>query len=314
MTKPVIALTHPMLKSLEGLLSGAYEVLRVWDMDDPMDFAKGPGQRVQALVGAGEHGFETAFYEAMPKLGLVACISVGYDAYDPVFLRARGVELTHADSLNADDVADQAVGAALASWRLILEGDRMVREGTWTPSYRGPLRPTLRGKTAGIVGLGAIGLAIAKRLPAFGLEIAWWGPRAKPEQPLRHVADLTELARQSDILFVACRADASNIGLISQEVLEALGPQGLLVNVARGSVVDETALIAALTSGALGRAALDVYEQEPTPAARWADVPNVLLTPHTAGQSLEGIPAMIAQTAENLRRHFAGEPLLSPVP
>ncbi|MEY4256865.1 MAG: hypothetical protein RLZZ141_2092 [Pseudomonadota bacterium] len=309
MTKPVVALTHPMLKSLEGPLSHAYEVLRVWDLADPLDWAKGPGQRAQALIGAGEHGFAPEFYENLPNLGLVACVSVGYDAYDPVFLRGRGVELTHADSLNADDVADQAVGAALASWRLILEGDRMVRAGAWTPSYRGPLRPALRGKTAGIVGLGAIGLAIAKRLPAFGLEIAWWGPR-----PLRYVADLVELAKQSDILFVACRADASNVGLISQEVITALGPQGLLVNVARGSVVDETALIAALKSGALGRAALDVYEVEPTPAARWADVPNTLLTPHTAGQSVEGLPAMISQTFENLRRHFAGETLLSPVP
>ena len=241
MTQPVVALTHPALKTMEGALSQTYEVLRVWEMADPLAWAKGPGQRVQALIGLGEHGFSQEFYENLPNLSLVACISVGYDAYDPVFLRGRGVELTHADSLNADDVADQAVGAALASWRLILEGDRMVRAGAWTPSYRGPLRPTLRGKTAGIVGLGAIGLAIAKRLPAFGLEIAWWGPRAKPDQPLRYVADLEALAKQSDILFVACRADASNIGLISQEVITALGPQGLLVNVARGSVVDEAA-------------------------------------------------------------------------
>ena len=314
MTKPVVALTHPALKTMEAPLSQTYEVLRVWETADHLEWAKGPGQRAQALIGLGEHGFSQEFYENLPNLGLVACISVGYDAYDPIFLRGRGVELTHADSLNADDVADQAVGAALASWRLILEGDRMVRAGGWTPSYRGPLRPTLRGKTAGIVGLGAIGLAIAKRLPAFGLEIAWWGPRAKPDQPLRYVPDLVELAKQSDILFVACRADASNVGLISQEVITALGPQGLLVNVARGSVVDETALIAALKSGALGRAALDVYEVEPTPAARWADVPNTLLTPHTAGQSIEGIPAMISQTFENLRLHFAGEPLLSPVP
>lgn len=314
MTKPVVALTHPILKSMEGALSSAYEVLKVWEVADPLEWAKGPGQRAQALIGLGEHGFSREFYETLPNLSLVACISVGYDAYDPIFLRGRGVELTHADSLNADDVADQAVGAALASWRLILEGDKMVRTGAWTPSYRGPLRPALKGKTAGIVGLGAIGLAIAKRLPAFGLEIAWWGPRPKPDQPLRYVDDLVDLAKQSDILFVACRADASNVGLISQEVITALGPNGLLVNVARGSVVDETAVIEALKSGALGRAALDVYEVEPTPTARWADVPNTLLTPHTAGQSVEGIPAMMGQTFENLRRHFAGEPLLSPVP
>jgi lactate dehydrogenase-like 2-hydroxyacid dehydrogenase len=313
MTKPVIALSHPMFAGLVGMLSGQYEVLKVWDHADPMDFARGPGQRLQALVAAGEHGFAPAFYEAMPKLELVACVSVGYDAYDPAFLQSRGVAMSHADSLNADDVADHAVGSALAAWRIIAAGDRLLRSGGWTPSYRGPLRPSLKGKKVGIVGLGAIGLAIAKRLEAFGVEIAWWGPRAKADAPYPFVPSLLDLAKASDILFVACRADASNTGLISKAVIEALGPEGLLVNVARGSVLDEDAAIAALKSGALGMAALDVFIEEPTPPSRWADVPNTVLTPHTAGSTSGVIPAMIGQMVENLRRHFAGEPLLSPV-
>jgi lactate dehydrogenase-like 2-hydroxyacid dehydrogenase len=313
MTKPVIALSHPMFTGLEGMLSGQYEVLKVWDHADPMDFARGPGQRLQALVAAGEHGFDRAFYEAMPKLELVACVSVGYDAYDPAFLQSRGMAMSHAASLNADDVADHAVGAALASWRIIVEGDRRLRAGEWTPSYRGPLRPSLKGRKVGIVGLGAIGLAIGKRLEAFGVEIAWWGPRAKADAPYPFVPSLIDLAKASDILFVACRADASNAGLISNAVIEALGPEGLLVNVARGSVLDEDAAIAALKSGALGMAALDVFIEEPTPPSRWAGVPNTVLTPHTAGSTAGVIPAMIGQMVENLRRHFAGEALLSPV-
>lgn len=313
MTKPVIALSHPMFTGLEGMLCGQYEVLKVWDYADPMDFARGPGQRLQALVAAGEHGFDHSFYEAMPALELVACVSVGYDAYVPAFLKGRGVAMSHAASLNADDVADHAVGSALASWRIIVEGDRRLRAGEWTPSYRGPLRPSLKGRKVGIVGLGAIGLAIAKRLEAFGVEIAWWGPRAKPDAAYPFVANLTDLATASDILFVACRADTSNAGLISKGVIEALGPEGLLVNVARGSVLDEDALIGALKSGALGMAALDVFIEEPTPPSRWADVPNTVLTPHTAGSTAGVIPAMIGQMVENLRRHFAGEALLSPV-
>jgi lactate dehydrogenase-like 2-hydroxyacid dehydrogenase len=313
MTKPVIALSHPMFTGLEGMLSGQYEVLKVWDHADPMDFARGPGQRLQALVAAGEHGFATAFYEAMPALELVACVSVGYDAYDPAFLKSRGVAMSHAASLNADDVADHAVGAALASWRIIVEGDRRLRAGEWTPSYRGPLRPSLKGRKVGIVGLGAIGLAIAKRLEAFGVEIAWWGPRAKADAAYPFVENLIDLAKASDILFVACRADASNAGLISKAVIEALGPEGLLVNVARGSVLDEDAAIAALKSGALGMAALDVFEQEPARPERWVDVPHTVLTPHTAGATLDSIPAMVNLTLENLRRYFHGEPLASPV-
>ena len=313
MTKPVVALSHPMLSSLEGLLSRDYEVLRVWDAPDPMAFASGAGQRVEALVVAGEHGLPDSFYGAMPALKLVACVSVGYDCYDPKALAAHGITVTHADSLNAEDVADHAVGAALAAWRLILDGDRMLRAGQWTPSYRGPLRPSLKGRKAGIVGLGAIGLAIGHRLEAFGLDISWWGPRTKPDAPYPYVSDLKSLATQSDLLFVACRADASNTGLIDQDILEALGPDGLLVNVARGSVVDEEALIAALKSGTLGMAALDVYHEEPTPPSRWLDVPHTVLTPHTAGSTQGTIPAMVGQMVENLRRHFAAEPLLSPV-
>ena len=146
------------------------------------------------------------------------------------------------------------------------------------------------------------------------MTVAWWGPSPKPELAWPRAESLLKLAEDSDILIVACRADASNRGLISREVIEALGPRGLLVNVSRGSVVDEDALIAALKDKRLGRAALDVFQQEPTPPARWADVPNVALSPHAAGGTLESIPRMIGQAHENLRRHFAGEPLLSPTP
>ncbi len=163
------------------------------------------------------------------------------------------------------------------------------------------------------MGLGHIGQAVAVRAEAFGMTVSWWGPNPKPDARWPRAASLLALAQDSDILVIACRADASNQKAVSAEVIEAVGPKGMIVNVARGSILDEDALIAALRSGKLGRAGLDVFAQEPTPPERWADVPNAVLTPHTAGGTTDSLPLMFAQTFENLRRHFAGEPLASPV-
>ena len=306
---PVVLLSHVMLKPMQAALEEkGYRVVRRWDLDDA-DRAQ-----VQAIAHAGEVVLEPAFLETLPKLGLIACISVGYDGVDAPWCRARGVEVTHAQGLNAEDVADHAVGLLIASWRNIVTGDAHVREGRWAPDDRLGARPALRGRKVGVVGMGHIGQACATRVEAFGMTVAWWGPNPKPELSWPRAESLLALAEDSDILIVACRADASNRGLISREVIEALGPRGLLVNVSRGSVVDEDALIDALKDKRLGRAALDVFQQEPTPPARWADVPNIVLSPHSAGGTLESIPRMIGQAHENLRRHFAGEPLLSPVP
>ncbi|MBC7167490.1 2-hydroxyacid dehydrogenase [Phenylobacterium sp.] len=306
---PVVLLSHVMLKPMQAALEEkGYRVVRRWDLEDA-DRAQ-----VQAIAHAGEVVLEPEFLQSLPKLGLIACISVGYDGVDVAWCRARGIEVTHAQGLNAEDVADHAVGLLIASWRNIVTGDAHVREGRWAPDDRLGARPALRGRKVGVVGMGHIGQACATRVEAFGMTVAWWGPNPKPELAWPRAESLLKLAEDSDILIVACRADASNRGLISREVIDALGPRGLLVNVSRGSVVDEDALIAALKDKRLGRAALDVFQQEPTPPARWADVPNTVLSPHAAGGTLESIPRMIGQAHENLRRHFAGEPLLSPVP
>lgn len=306
---PVVLLSHVMLKPMQAALEEkGYRVVRRWDLEDA-DRAQ-----VQAIAHAGEVVLEPEFLQSLPKLGLIACISVGYDGVDVAWCRARGIEVTHAQGLNAEDVADHAVGLLIASWRNIVTGDAHVREGRWAPDDRLGARPALRGRKVGVVGMGHIGQACATRVEAFGMTVAWWGPNPKPELAWPRAESLLKLSEDSDILIVACRADASNRGLISREVIDALGPRGLLVNVSRGSVVDEDALIAALKDKRLGRAALDVFQQEPTPPARWADVPNTVLSPHAAGGTLESIPRMIGQAHENLRRHFAGEPLLSPAP
>jgi lactate dehydrogenase-like 2-hydroxyacid dehydrogenase len=294
----------PVQKPLEAQ---GWRVGRRWELDEA-DKA-----HVRAIVHAGEVPLEPAFLSTLPALGLIACVSVGYDGVDVAWCRAHGIEVTHADGLNAEDVADHAVGLIVASWRDIVAGDRMVREGRWTQAERLGPRPGLRGRKVGVVGLGHIGEAVAVRAEAFGMAIAWWGPRPKPARWPR-AESLVDLARDSDILVVACRADAANRRMISREVIDAVGPRGLIVNVARGSIIDEDALIAALRDGRLGRAALDVFETEPTPAARWADVPGVVLTPHSAGGTIDSIPRMVGQAVDNVRRHLAGEPLASPVP
>lgn len=306
---PMVLISHPMLSRLGEALEGeGFRIVRGWDAS--------PSERAEvcAMAHAGDIRLEPAFLESLPKLGLIACVGAGYDGVDVAWCRARGIEVTNAAGLNADDVADHAIGLLLAGWRNIVAGDRCIRAGGWRESHRNPASHSLTGRRFGVVGLGAIGSAAARRAEAFGLEVAWWGPRPKPAAPWPRKPSLLELAGWSDILLVASRANAENRAMISREVIEAVGPEGMLVNIARGSVVDEDALIAALQGGRLGHAGLDVFAEEPTPLGRWGDVPNTVLTPHSGSTTLETIPRLVARTAENLRLFFAGQPVATPVP
>jgi lactate dehydrogenase-like 2-hydroxyacid dehydrogenase len=252
-----------------------------------------------------------ALIDALPALRLVACFSTGYTGIDLAHLQARGVTLTSAAGVNAHDVADHALALLLSLWHGVPEADRRVRDGEWRGS-RAPRR-SLRHKHAGIVGLGRIGNAIAERLSALEMDVRWWGPHPKPEARFARGASLLELAGWSHVLVVASRAAPENRHQIDAPVLAALGPDAVLVNVSRGFLVDEDALLAALTSGAVGGAALDVFEQEPVSPARWNGVPGTVLTPHIAGFTREAGVDLRHQQHENVRRHFAGEPLLTPV-
>jgi lactate dehydrogenase-like 2-hydroxyacid dehydrogenase len=307
MSEPLTLISVPMLAVLEpAFQGGGLATARAWELTDD------ERPRVRAIVHAGEFVLTPEFLGSLPALGLIACVSVGYDGVDVAWCRARGIEVTHAEGLNAEDVADHAIGLMLAAWRNLPALDRTVREGRWRQEERLNPQPSLGGRTLGVVGLGHIGAAVARRAEAMRLTVEWWGPREK-DAPWPRAASVLELAKASDILVVAARAEPSNRGLISAEVIEAVGPKGLIVNVGRGSLIDEAALVAALKDGRLWRAALDVFAQEPTPAERWADVPGAVLTPHTAGSSSEAIPLMVAQAVDNVRRFLAGEALASPV-
>ncbi len=305
-TSPAVMIMQRHLAPLTAFLESAYTVYRFWE-GPPLEAQA----EIRALVVAGEFELNKALIESLPNLSLIACFTSGYDGIDIDWCRDRNLPVTHAPGVNHDDVADHAMGMILADRRQIVSGDRHLRAGGWTVDSK-TITSSLKGQRVGIVGLGLIGEAVARRAEAFSMVVSWWGPRDKPS-PWPRAASLLDLARSSDILVVACRADETNRGLISRQIMEALGPPGLLVNVARGQVVDEDALIDCLRSGKLGSAALDVFETEPTDAARWADVPNTVLTPHTGGATNEAVQGMLMLMMANLAAHFAGEPLKTPV-
>jgi lactate dehydrogenase-like 2-hydroxyacid dehydrogenase len=305
--KPAILVVQPLLSPIAAMLEPDFTVWRLWQ-GPPLEAS----HTIGALVVAGEYPIDFALVESLPNVGLIACFSAGYDGIDLAWANERGLKVSHSPGVNHEDVADLAIALMLAAWRGLLEGHAIVREGRWRPTER-RITPSLAGKHLGIVGLGAIGEAVARRAETFGLKIAWWGPNQKPDVRWPQAESLVALAEASDILIVAARASEANRGLVDRVVIEALGPNGLLVNVARGQLVDEDALIAALKNERLGMAALDVFAAEPTPAERWADVPNVVLSPHTGGATSAALPKMMALTRENLRRFFAGEPLANAV-
>jgi lactate dehydrogenase-like 2-hydroxyacid dehydrogenase len=294
------------LAPLSPILQSAYDVYRFWE-GPPIEAA----HDIRALIVAGEAPLDKGLIERLPALDLIACFTSGYDGIDIDWCRQRGLPVTHAPGVNHEDVADHALGLILAARRQIVAGDRQVRSGGWTAETRS-ITPSLGGQKLGVVGLGAIGAAVARRAETFRMDVSWWGPRPKAAEWPR-ADSLSALAEASDILVVACKADETNRGLISREVLQALGPDGLLVNVARGQLIDEDALIDMLKSGALGQAALDVFMEEPTEPSRWADVPNLVLTPHTAGATTAGVQGMLMLLMQNLQAHFADQPLKTPV-
>ena len=305
--RPALLIMQRHLAPLTAFLESQYDVYRFWE-GPPVEAA----HDIRALVVAGEFPLDKPLIESLPNLQLIACFTSGYDRIDVAWCRARGLAVTHAPGVNHEDVADHALGLILAARRQIAAGDRALRAGGWTVDAK-TITPSLNGQRLGVVGLGHIGEAVARRAEVLRMAVKWWGPRDKAAAWPR-AGSLLELARDSDILVVACKADDGNVGLISQEVIEALGPDGLLVNVARGQLVDEAALIAALKDGRLGQAALDVFEDEPTDAARWAGVPNTVLTPHTGGATTEAVQGMLRLLMQNLEAAFAGEPLKTPAP
>jgi lactate dehydrogenase-like 2-hydroxyacid dehydrogenase len=269
--------------------------------------------RIRGIATEANRGADRALIAALPKLEVISVFGVGTDSVDLAAARERNVPVTNTPGILTDEVADLAIGLMLASARQILFADRYVREGLWASKGPIPLGRSVGGKTMGVLGLGGIGRAIADRGAALRMRIVYSGPRRKADVLYEYVADPVELARRSDYLMVACKGGPETRHLVSAAVIAALGSAGTLINVARGSVVDEAALIAALAEGRLGHAALDVFESEPDPSPALLRLPNVIVQPHHGSATIETRTAIGQLMIDNLSAHFAGRPLLTPI-
>jgi lactate dehydrogenase-like 2-hydroxyacid dehydrogenase len=270
--------------------------------------------RIRGIATEANRGADRPLIAALPQLEVIAVFGVGTDFIDLAAARERNVAVTNTPGILTDEVADLAIGLMLASARQIPFADRYVRDGTWGSKGPIPLGRSVGGKTMGVLGLGGIGRAIADRGAAFRMRVIYSGPRCKPDAPYEYVADPIELAHRSDYLMVACKGGPETRHLVSAAVIEALGPRGTLVNVARGSVVDEPALIKALAEGRLGHAALDVFESEPNPSPELLRLSNLIVQPHHGSATIETRTAIGRLMIDNLSAHFDGRPLLTPVP
>ena len=268
---------------------------------------------IRAVVTTGALGLNASDMALLPHLEMIAVNGVGLDGVALDQARERGIAVTTTPNVLTDDVADVALALLLASARHIVSLDRFVRDGGWERRETIAPASSLRGKTAGIFGFGQIGQAIALRLAAFGVHVRYFQPRAITGTSVPRAESLLALAQESDYLFVCAPGTPATRQSIDRSVLDALGPQGTLINIARGALIDEVALIAALRDGQLGAAALDVFADEPRVPAALRALPNVVLTPHVGSLTVETRHAMGQLVVDNLAAHFAGLPLLTPV-
>ena len=269
------------------------------------------GTRIQAVLTIGSIGLSAAQMQRMPALRLVCALGAGYENIDVAHAQAHGIAVGNGAGTNDDCVADHAMGLLIASVRGLVRLDRATRDGVWRTAM--PLPPNVSHKRLGILGMGAIGAKIAQRALGFEMEIGYHNRSQRSELPHRYFGDLLSLAQWADVLVVATPGGPGTRHLVNAQVLDALGPQGHLVNIARGSVVDTAALAAAVREGRLAGAGLDVYESEPAPPAELLDLDAVVLTPHVGGWSPEAVQASVDRFIANMRCHLEGRPLVSPV-
>jgi len=304
----VAKLWPPMMESLRG----AFRVHDRIHQSDPTAFAA-VAPRIRAISASGESKVPRELIAQMPALEIISVFGVGYDGVDVAAARERGVAVTNTPDVLNDEVADLAIALVLSVSRRIPQADRYVRDGQWANGPM-PLARKVSGARLGIVGLGRIGNAIAKRAEAFDMTIAYTARSAKPESRYRYFPSAEALAAEVDFLVVITPGGAGTRKLIDAKVLKALGKEGYLINVARGSVVDEAALVEALQNGTIAGAGLDVFENEPNVPAALIALDNVVLTPHVGSATWQTRRAMADRAFGNLEAHFAGKPLLSPVP
>ena len=310
--RPEILMIGPMMPHVMAALDEAYVVHRLYEAADRQALFDDIGVRIRGVATDGHLGAGAELMEQLPALEIVACYGVGTDAIDLRHAANQGVVVTNTPNVLNDDVANMAIALLLATSRRLVANHDFVRRGNWL-NGSAPLARSIRGKTVGILGLGRIGKDIAGKLTAFGCEIAYHGRNEQTDQPYRYYAKLVDLADASDFLVVACPGGSSTENIVDTEVCAALGTKGTLINVSRGSVVDEAALVEALIDGSLGAAGLDVFADEPRVPDALLAMDNVVLQPHAGSATTETRRAMGDLVIDNLAAHFAGNAVKTPV-
>ena len=318
-SRAVVLLAARVPESFRQRLALRYEILGPLAAPFPESVAalqRSDAQRVRVVITMGTVNSSRAALAHLPTLGLVCCMGSGFEGVDLATARERGIVVTHSPAANASAVADLAMGLLIASIRKMSEANAFLRRGDWTGNYAKRMAPVrgLTGRKLGIYGLGAIGAKIARRAEAFEMEVAYHNRRPRADVAYAYHATLLRLAEWADVLAIAVRAGDDNRHAVDAGVLAALGPEGHIVNIARGSVIDEAALIRALRDGAIAGAGLDVFEHEPPVPAELLALPNITLTPHIAGGTVEAQSAMQDMVAANIEAFLSGRPVITPVP
>ncbi|MEE4014651.1 2-hydroxyacid dehydrogenase [Roseibium sp. FZY0029] len=314
MSKPDILQVGPYPEWDQVPLEAGFTMHKYFEAQDKPAFLSSIGERIRGIATRGELGADRALIEACPKLEIISVYGVGFDAVDLDACREHGIRVTNTPDVLTNDVADLGVAMMLVQSRGMIGAETWVRDGSWATQGLYPLKNRVWGKRAGVLGLGRIGFEVAKRLAGFDLDIAYSSVTAKDYAPdWEFVADPVELARRSDFLFVTLAASAQTRHIVNRQVIDAVGPDGMIINISRASNIDEDALLDALETGRLGSAALDVFEGEPALNPRFLKLDNVLLQPHHASGTFETRKAMGQLVRDNLSAHFAGNNLPTPV-
>jgi len=308
-----ILMMGPLPEAQMKELEDRYTIFKLWQEADPEAKLQQIREAVTGMVSVYDQNVSAKLIRALPNLEIIAHYAVGYDTVDIRAAKEQGVVVTNTIGVSADDAADLAIGMVLGVFRRMVEGDMYIRSGQWAKRGPMPLGRTVKGRRMGIVGMGNIGQAIASRAGVFGMSVVYFGPRKKPEISYTYYNDLQKMAEECDILMVACSYSQATHELIDAKILKSLGKNGVLVNIARGKVVNEQDLIDALEGGVIAGAGLDVFENEPDVPSSLCRLDNVVLQPHQGSATVESSAAEAQLVVNNLRSYFEKAEVLTPV-
>lgn len=312
MTKPELLIASPMMPMIEEQLDRHFTVQRLYKTDDKEKLLSEFGPKVRALAVTSSSKIDAELMGRLPKLEIVSSFGVGYDSVDARWAGENGIVVTNTPDVLNEEVADTAIGLLLATIRQLPQADRYVRAGKWKEKPF-PLTVTLQDRTVGIIGMGRIGKAIAKRLEAFNAPVVYHSRNKADGVSYKHYPDLIQMAKDVDVLIVITPGGAATRHLVNKNVLEALGPNGIVINVARGSVIDENALIEALREKKILSAGLDVFDDEPNVPQGLIDLDHIVLLPHVGSASVHCRDLMGQLVVDNLLAWANGKPPLTPV-